>query len=242
MRNWIVVAMVMTSSISACNTQNALQENSQWPRRMKITMADVVAVSKPKTTKERQQQERFIKTNIKRYKSRSTAGAYYVAQAKRTFNEEKTDSSKYLFSRAWLLDSTNTDILWGYGLIYGKQKQYDKALFVLYKALEQDKQNPRLLVDIATSHLGRFYLESNPKDLLQSKKLLEKAVKLSPDQADAYYKLAISNYYLRDYSKAWDYLHKSVKRDETAADKTFIAALLQKKQDPQGVYDRRNIR
>ena len=241
MRNCIVVALLLATGLGACNSQNARQENSQWPR-MKITMADVVNIPKPKTARERQQQDRFIKTNIKRYKSRQAAGAHYVVQAKRAFNEEKTDSSNYFFSRAWLLDSTNTDILWGYGLIHGEQKQYDKALFVLYKALEQDRQNPRLLVDIATSHLGRFYQESNPKDLLQSKKLLEKAVKLSPGRADAYYKLAISNYYLRDYNKAWDYLHQSIKQDEAAVDKNFIAALLQKKQDPQGIYDRRNIR
>ncbi|MFD2244711.1 tetratricopeptide repeat protein [Pontibacter ruber] len=241
MHNWIVAVLIILG-ISACNTHHTLQKKSQWPSREKVTMAQIVALEKPKTPKARQQQDRFIKTNIKRFKSRHKAGAYYVANAKRTFNEHKLDSAHYLFGRAWLIDSTNKDIYWGYGLVYGEQKQYDKALFVLYKALEQDKQNPRLLTDIATSHLGRFYVDSNPKDLLQSKKLLEKAVKLSPDRADAYYKLAISNYYLRDYSKAWEYLHKSLKQDQQAADRTFIAALLQKQQDPLGVYDRKSVR
>jgi tetratricopeptide (TPR) repeat protein len=201
-----------------------------------MTMADVVPVPKPATLEARQQQQRFLVNNTKRFKSRKKASVYYVAQAKRNYNEQKLDSAAYLFGRAWLLDSTNYAILWGYGLVYGQQKQYDKALFVLYKALEKDKENARLLTDVATSHLGRFYKESNPADLLQSKKLLEKAVKYSPDTADIYYKLAINSYYLQEYSKAWSYLHRSLSKDQGKADKTFIAALLEKQQDPEGKY------
>lgn len=235
MRNWIV-AVGFIVGMSACNTQNAITENHQNPEKPLLTMADVVPVKQPKTKEQKARQQKFLKENTKRFKSRTLASKYYVLQAQRNFNEQKLDSARYLFGRAWLMDSTNNDVLWGYGKVYGQQKEYGKALFILYRALEKDKKNPRLLTDVATSHLNRFYETSNPEDLLQSKKLLEEAVKFSQDKADAYYKLAIASYYLSDYGKAWEYLHKSIRQEKGIADKKFIAALLDKQKDPEGVY------
>ncbi len=222
-------------SLSACHTQNTLTE-TQAQDKNAFTLADVVPVSQAQTQQEKEQQKRFRIESIKRFSSAKAAATYYVAQAKRNFNEQKNDSAAYLFGRAWLLDSTNNETFWGYGLVYGQQKAYDKALYVLYRALDKDKENSRLLTDIATSHLGRFYDENSPADLLQSKKLLESAIAASPGFADAYYKLAISSYYLQEYAKAWEYLHKSILQDKEIADPIFVAALLQKQPDPQGLY------
>lgn len=221
--------------MAACTSQNAITENTQSPRP-ELRMADVIPAKSTLTPSEKQQQKKQLDKDAKRFKNREAASAYYVYQAKRTFNEDKPDSASYLFGRAWLMDSTNNDVYWGYGLVYGQQKAFDKALFLLYHALEKDQHNPRLLTDLATSHLGRFYAESNPEDLVQSRKLLESAVRYSPDAADAYYKLAISHYYLQEYAEAWSYLHKSISKDKEVADAAFIAALLEKQQDPAGKY------
>ncbi|WP_018477872.1 tetratricopeptide repeat protein [Pontibacter roseus] len=237
MRLWILAVGFVAAGLGACNSQSALTENKQKPKQ-NFTVSDVVTVSKPRTTQEKQQRQKLLQRDVKRFKSRKLAATYYVMEAKRTFNEEKLDSASYLFGRAWLLDSTNQDVYWGYGLVYGQQKEFDKALFILYKALDSDNDNPRLLTDVATTHLGRFYEESNPEDLLQSRKLLQKAASYSPDKADIYYKLAINSYYLREYGSAWRYLHKSLSKDESLAEPTFIAALLEKQQDPQGKYQR----
>lgn len=226
---------MIAGSIAACTSQNAITENRQAPRP-ELTMADVIPAKKTLTAAEKQRQKKALDTDAKRFKSRKAASAYYVLQAKRTFNEQKLDSASQFFGRAWLMDSTNNEVYWGYGLVYGQQKAYDKALFALYHALEKEQHNPRLLTDLATSHLGRFYAESNPEDLVQSRKLLESAVRYSPDAADAYYKLAISHYYLQEYGKAWGYLHKSISKDKGIADAAFIAALLEKQQDPAGKY------
>ncbi|WP_162053057.1 tetratricopeptide repeat protein [Pontibacter pamirensis] len=236
MRKYMVVAVGLALGISACNTQNALTESNNMPKHPTLSMADVVPVMEPETPEAKAKQEKFLQENADRFKSRKLASEYYVLQAQRAFNDRKQDSASYLFGRAYLMDSTNNDIFWGYGIVYGREQKYDEALFLLYRALEKDKQNPRLLNDVATSHLSRFYAKADPEDLMQSRKLLEQAVQLSPNEADAYYKLAINCYYLREYGSAWTYLHKSIQRDKEIADKTFIAALLEKKQDPQRVY------
>lgn len=236
MQKWIVAVGVMAIGLSACNTQNTALENQISPEKPTLTLDDVIPERMPATPDIKQQQLEFLRKNEDRFRSRQMAAAYYVAEAKRTFNEEKLDSASYLFGRAWLMDSTNNEVYWGYGLVYGQQKEYDKALFILYKALEADKENPRLLTDVATSHLGRFYELSNLEDLQQSKKLLEEVVKLQPDRAEAYYKLAVNCYYLRDFQQAWTYLHQSLEQDKAIADKIFISALLEKQNDPEGVY------
>lgn len=231
----IAAGVALLGAFSACTSQNAVTENKQSPKPT-LSMADVLPAKSPATALEKQRQKQFLDKNIKRFKSRKAASAYYVLEAKRTFNEAKLDSAAHLFGRAWLMDSTNNEVYWGYGLVYGQQREYDKALYILYRALDRDQHNPRLLTDLATSHLGRFYAESNPEDLLQSRKLLELAVRHSPDRADAYYKLAVSHYYLQDYGKAWEYLHKSISKDSELADTAFIAALLEKERDPAGKY------
>ena len=205
-------------------------------------MADVVPVNKPKTVVQKVQQQKFLKTSGKRFKSKEMASKYYVLEAQRNFNQNKLDSARFLLGRAWLLDSTNNDILWGYGKIYGEQKAHDKALFILYKALEKDKKNPQLLTDVATSHLSRFYATSNPEDLLQSRKLLQQAVQLNPKQSTALYKLAINSYYLKEYDLAWKYLHLSTAGKKEKADKMFVLALLDKQKDPKGVYTKPRVR
>jgi tetratricopeptide (TPR) repeat protein len=240
MRN-LIVAVCLALGISACNTQNAVKENSSTPEKQLLTMADVIPVKQPKSQQQKVSQQKFLKENTKRFKSKTLAGKYYVIQAQRAFNEQKLDSAMLLFGRAWLMDSTNNDILWGYGKIYGEKKMYDKAIFVLYRALDKDKNNPRLLTDVATSHLNRFYETSDPADLMQSKKLLKEAIVLKPNQTEAYYKLAINSYYLKEYDLAWDYLHKSITNTKAVTDKTFVAALLDKQKDPKGIYTRASI-
>ncbi|MCX2739397.1 tetratricopeptide repeat protein [Pontibacter anaerobius] len=241
MRQWIAAAGMIAISMSGCNMQNALTENQQ-PQRVKLTMQEVIPPMAPATPEAVAEQNKFLEQNVSRFKSRKLASAYYVQQAKRTFNERKPDSAMVYFNRAWLMDRSNNEIYWGYGLVYGHKAQYDKALYILYRALDKDKENTRLLTDVATTHLARYYQQSNPNDLHQSKKLLERALKLNSDNAaDTFYKLAVNSYYLLEFGQAWDYLHQSIRQDRGKEDKTFIAALLQHERDPQGVYTRQEV-
>lgn len=244
MRNWIVALGLLAAGTSACNTLSAITKTKkeETVQVSALSMADVVPVKKPKTAAQKSAQQKFIKSSTKRFKSKTVASKYYVWQAQRNFNQHKLDSATYLFGRAWLLDSTNNDILWGFGKIYGEQKAHDKALFILYRALDKDKNNPQLLTDIATSHMNRFYTTSNPEDLVQSKKLLQQAVKLAPKQPATYYKLAINSYYLKEYDLAWKYLHLSTASKKAKADKNFVLALLDKQKDPKGVYTKAKLR
>ncbi|ARS35033.1 tetratricopeptide repeat protein [Pontibacter actiniarum] len=241
MRYYIAAAAVLMAGLSACSSQNSVME-AQELQQQKLTLQDVVPAMAPKTVEAKAKQRKFLKENMSRFKNRKLASDFYVLQARRIFNEDKLDSATLFFNRAWLMDSTNNDVYWGYGLVFGKQEQYDKSLFILYRALEKDSQNPRLLTDVATTHLARFYQHSSLDDLRQSKKLLEQALKLEPENAaDTYYKLAVNSYYLRKYADAWDYLHQSIRQDKNKEDKTFIAALLEKEQDPQGVYSDQQV-
>ncbi|GAB3814902.1 hypothetical protein [Pontibacter rugosus] len=224
------------AGLSACSTQNSVLE-TQEIQEQELTLKDVIPAMAPKTAEAKAKQQKFLKTNTNRFKSRALGSAYYVLQAQRNFNDNKLDSATIHFNRAWLMDSTNNDVYWGYGLVYGRQEQHDKALFILYKALEKDQANARLLTDVATAHLARYYQNSNPKDLQQSEKLLVQALEHDPAQAaDTFYKLAVNNYYQRNYRKAWEYLHESIKQDKEKEDDAFIAVLLEKEQDPQGIY------
>ncbi|WP_245905043.1 tetratricopeptide repeat protein [Pontibacter mucosus] len=222
--------------MSSCNMQNAVTEAPQ-PQRPRLTMQEVIPPMAPATQQAVAAQNSFLKKSDETFKSRQLGSQYYVTQAKRMFNEEQLDSAMVNFNRAWLLDRNNMEVYWGYGLVYGQQQAYDKALYILYRALDKDKTNPRLLTDIATTHLSRFYKYSSVDDLQQSKKLLEQALKHTPENAaDVYYKLAINSYYLYEFGSAWEYLHRSIRHDQSKEDQTFISALLEQEKDPEGIY------
>ncbi|TPE45850.1 tetratricopeptide repeat protein [Pontibacter mangrovi] len=243
MRQWIAAAgLALTAGLSSCNMQNTLTRQPQTVRP-RLTMQEVIPPMAPATKAQEDSQNKFLKDNVSRFRSRKLASQYYVLQAKRTFNQNQPDSAMIFLNRAWLMDRSNNEIYWGYGLAYGQMQEYDKALYLLYRTLDQDKENPRLLTDIATTHLARFYSQSNPTDLQQSRKLLKRALAQNPkNTADTYYKLAINSYYLLDFGQAWHYLHQSIKLDKSKENKKFIAALLQKEQDPAGVYSNRHTK
>lgn len=236
MRSTLIVPFLLFLGLYACQAPAVLTRSPQPVAQPALTLADVMPVTNPDTPEALAKQAAFVEENVTKFRSPALASEYYVLQAQRTFQEEKLDSATYFYSRAYLMDSTNNDIYWGYGLVHGQQQRYDKALFALNYALEKNPNNARLLNDIATTHLSRFYESSNPADLLLSKQMLERAVVLSPEEADLYYKLAINNYYLQEYERAWEYLHKSQALDASLGDAAFIEALLEKQQDPQAKY------
>lgn len=59
----------------------------------------------------------------------------------------------YRFNQAFLLDSTNSDIYWGYGAVYFMLNRLDLAREQYKTGLNMDPENTRILTDYGTSYM-----------------------------------------------------------------------------------------
>lgn len=114
------------------------------------------------------------------------------------------------FNQAWLLDSTNADSFWGFGILMGQRQQYDESLGYFQTAYRLDRSNKRLLVDIATTR-WQLYLAKNDAALLDGViQNLQEFLAYSMDvktntqaYVEAYSKLSAAYTIKQDYPNAW---------------------------------------
>ncbi len=62
----------------------------------------------------------------------------------------------YRFNQSYLLDSTSTDIYWGYGAVYMTLQNYEKAREQYLEGLTINPRNVHLLTDYATYFRIRY--------------------------------------------------------------------------------------
>lgn len=122
-------------------------------------------------------------------------------------------TAMYRFNQAWLLDSTNTDIYWGYGAVYMSLGIYDKARKQYEEGLAADPENTHLLTDFGTFFLFQYY-EMLPKskkkairELDTATTYLSKSFKLDARDQNTSYKLAVCYWIEGDCANAWKYFN-----------------------------------
>lgn len=123
-------------------------------------------------------------------------------------------TAMYRFNQAYLLDSNNTDIYWGYGAVYmalgdpeGAKQQYEEGLAA-------NSENTHLLTDLATYFLGKYYAEQDKKEsaayLSSGIGYLLKSYTIDPKDGNTLFKLSVF-YYLTDDCKNAKKFHNECK-------------------------------
>ncbi|MGB9730448.1 tetratricopeptide repeat protein [Calditerrivibrio nitroreducens] len=121
---------------------------------------------------------------------------------------EKKDTQNQL---ATLIDGlsknpNSEDLLFDIADYYEKVKQYDKVEYYLKKLLSLNPNNASAL-----NYLGYLYAEQN-KNLVEAYNMIEKALKLEPDNSAYLDSMAWVLYRLKRYQEAFEYQKKALKR------------------------------
>lgn len=180
----------------------------------------------PKTQEEIKSDSNYIKQMmaLPQFKTRREASNHLISLGFQYYYRPDFKTAMYRFNQAYLLDSTNTDIFWGYGAIYMAFGRYDLAKKQYEDGLSIDSMNTHLMTDLATYYMEQFYLTSQmPKnDIIkdtraQAKQFIDSAVyylnksyKLNPKDVNTVYKLSICHWNLEDCVNAWKYYDESV--------------------------------
>ncbi len=123
-------------------------------------------------------------------------------------------TAMYRFNQAYLLDSTNTDIYWGFGSVYMTLGDYENAGKQYEEGLALNPKNTHLLTDYGTYFFAQFILlqPANEKEALinleSALSNLNKSYHIDPKDQNTTYKLSVCYLYKSDCDNAWRFYNE----------------------------------
>jgi tetratricopeptide (TPR) repeat protein len=159
----------------------------------------------------------FLKLADSNYKDRKQAAKYFVNRAWGFYYQNKPDTAMMRFNQAWLLDSLNANVYWGFANLVGAQGKFKESLPLFNRAIQLDSSNAKLWESASNSY-GNLYFKTRETTYLNAAiKYLKKAIALDP-QVRTYISLtaAYANFTKKD--SAIKYMHITDGLDKTAID------------------------
>ncbi len=109
-----------------------------------------------KTEEQKKSDQEFIETALKLDTTNKKASDHLISLGfKYLYKDIKT--AMYRFNQAYLLDSTNTDIYWGFGGVYLSLGDYAKAEKQYQEGLAINPNSTHLLTDYGTYFMAQYY-------------------------------------------------------------------------------------
>ena len=163
----------------------------------------------------------FIEHCRKEFGDLKRASMEHVGMGWQYFNKGDVDTAIKRFNQAWLLDSLNADVYWGFASVEGTRGKTDEAIKLFDKSLELNPNNTYVWTNLATAYSNKFREKYDVKYLDETIKCLKKAIALSPKNEDAYRMITIAySHYnqkdsLKEYLKLTDQLNPDIIDAET---------------------------
>jgi len=165
-----------------------------------------------KTEQEIATDTRFIKSIVDAGKSKSEGAHDMIRLGFDYLYKGDLKTAMYRFNQAYLLNSKNSGIYWGYGAVYTALGAYDKARDEYDQGLQLEPESAPILTDYATTYLGEYYMyvHSNykkaQKNLKMAKEKLLASYAIDSEYINTAYKLSIVYLNSQDCTNAKKYL------------------------------------
>jgi len=168
-----------------------------------------------KTDDQKKADQEFIEAALKQDTTNRKASNHLIRLGFQYLYSDIT-KAMYRFNQAWLLDSANTDIYWGYGGVYMALGDFQKAREQYTAGLALDPKNTHLLTDYGTYFLVQYY-SGQPLDAKGALTQLDSAInyltrsyKIDSKDQNTTFKLAVCYFQKKDCTKAWRYYNECV--------------------------------
>lgn len=155
----------------------------------------------------------FLAESDKNFKNRKDAAKHMITRGWEYLYSGKPDTAMMRFNQAWLLDSLNADIYWGYGNLLGMQGKFKESLPFFGKSMKLNPKNAKVLHDASVSYGNTFYQTKDVKYLNSSIQFLKTAISIEPRNAQFYAQLTAAYSYFNQKDSAKKYLKITDKLD-----------------------------
>ena len=161
----------------------------------------------------------FIKLCVDDYKGdRKAAANHFVERGWEFFYKNKPDTAMMRFNQAWLLDSLNAQIYWGFANLVGMQQKFKESLPLFERAIELDPGNAKIYESSSTSY-GQLYSQTGKKEYINKViHHLTMADKLAPGNVRVYAQLALAYTYAKQKDAALKFLKLADSKDAKMVD------------------------
>jgi len=138
--------------------------------------------------------------------SRKELSAHMIMRGWQYFRKNELDTAMMRFNQAWLLDSLNAEIYWGFADVLGKQQQFKNTLPLFERSLKLDPNNAQVWHDASISN-GNVFIETKDVKYLNAViDDLSHAIHLTPDNSSYYGELTNAYSYFMQKDSARKYL------------------------------------
>jgi tetratricopeptide (TPR) repeat protein len=197
--------------------------SAEWDEQAKTNMRLIPKYGhQQKTEEQKQLDEKLIKETLALEKfngDRTATSNHMISLGFKYLNRGDLKTAMYRFNQAYLFDSLNTDIYWGYGAVYLTLGNYSMAKKQYDEGLALNPDNTHLLTDIGTYYAAQYFpmqmmpkndFVKNPEKLAQNYLdsaliYLKRSYELDPKDQNTTFKLSTACYYKGDCENAWKY-------------------------------------
>lgn len=159
----------------------------------------------------------FLKSCDVNFKhDRKEASKYYESRGWQFLYKNKTDTAMFRFNQAWMLDSLNASVYWGFANLTGMKGKLKESMPLFKRALQLDPSNAKIWTDASNSY-GQLFVQTQNKKLLDTAiQYLKTSVRLNPNNPAAYAQLTAGYTYFMQKDSAKKYLKISDKLNPDA--------------------------
>jgi len=118
-----------------------------------------------KTEQQKEADQKLISAYTQQYESRGKASQMMIKLGFDYLYRGDIKTAMYRFNQAWLLDSSNVDVYWGFGAVYFSLEQGDLAIAQYDEGLKVDPKNARLITDKATVYMMDYQVNNDTDKL-----------------------------------------------------------------------------
>ena len=170
-----------------------------------------------KTAGQLQADSEFIQITLPRFTSKRIASEHLIDLGFKYLYHD-VETAMYRFNQAYLLDSTNSNIYWGFGAVYMTLQDYPRAKEQYEEGLLHDPVNTRIMTDYGTYFMTR----GMPGSAIQ---YLSKSYMIDSTNQNTSFKLAACYYYKEDCKNAVYFYERCKSLGGQPLTKEFVDAL-----------------
>jgi hypothetical protein len=209
--------ILLQSTLVNCQQLTLSQWNEEARTNIRLLPNYGYAV---KTKPQLEADSEFVSVTLPRFSTKRLASEHLVDLGfKYIYQDIKT--AMYRFNQAYLLDSTNSDIYWGYGAVYMTLEDYPLAKKQYQEGLVVDAKNTRIMTDYGTYFMSQGLVDS-------AIQYLSASYQLDSQNQNTSFKLAAAYFYKDDCKNALYYYQKCKSLGGKPISNDFVEAFKQK--------------